>query len=234
MPEAEALQLREKLALALRILHREGYNDHALGHATIRVPRTDYLWTNGQGVDWEVIQPEDMILIDWDKNVVHGRSVPNTAIGFHMRIYERRPDVQCIVHNHPTWGTAFSALGRPLRMLEQTSCIFFEDHAVHLDYGGIVFNDGQDVAIAESLGNHRAAILRNHGVIVAAASIEEAVTNAFYLERTCRLNCLAAEWSGVREIEPEVARLTHDQYAKGGLAKRTWQAMVETMNRLEA
>jgi ribulose-5-phosphate 4-epimerase/fuculose-1-phosphate aldolase len=151
-----------------------------------------------------------------------------------MRIYERRPDVQCIVHHHPTWGTAFSLLGRPLRMLEQTSCIFFEDHAVHLDYGGIAFNDGQDVAIAESLGNHRAAILRNHGVIIAAASIEEAVTNAFYLERTCRLNCLAAEWSGVHEIDPEVARLTHDQYAKGGLAKRTWQAMVETMNRLEA
>ena len=35
-------------------------------------------------------------------------------------------------------------------------------------------------------------------------------------------------------IAPDVARLTHDQYAKGGLAERTWHAMVETMNRLEA
>jgi len=234
VPDTDALKLRERLALALRVLHREGYNDHALGHATIRQPGTDYLWTNGSGIDWEVIQPEDMVLIDWDKNVVHGRLTPNTAIGFHMRIYERRPDVQCIVHNHPMWGTAFSALGRPLRMLEQTSCIFFEDHAVHLEYGGIAFNEGQDMAIAGTLGDYRAAILRNHGVIIAAGSLEEAVTNSFYLERTCRLNCLTAEWSGVHEIEPDVARLTHDQYAKGGLAERTWHAMVETMNRLEA
>ena|SRR5438105_4523810 len=101
VPDTAALKLRERLALALRILHREGYNDHALGHATMRQPGTDYLWTNGSGLDWEVIQPEDMVLIDWDRNVIHGRLTPNTAIGFHMRIYERRPDVQCIVHNHP-------------------------------------------------------------------------------------------------------------------------------------
>jgi ribulose-5-phosphate 4-epimerase/fuculose-1-phosphate aldolase len=232
VPDAASLELRERLALALRILHREGYNDHVLGHVTMRQPRSDYVWTNGWGIDWEVIQPEDMVLIDWDMNVVHGRLNPNTALAFHLRIYERRPDVQCIVHNHPIWGTPFSSLGRPLRMLEQTSCIFFEDHALHLEYGGIAFNTGEDAAIAASLGEKRVAILRNHGVIIAGASLEEVVTNAFYLERTCRLNCLAADWPDVKEIPDDVARSTHDFYMKGRLWHGTWQAMVETLRRL--
>ena len=73
------------------------------------------------------------------------------------------------------YGKAFSSLGRKLDPLTQDSCIFFEDHALFDDYTGVVIDLEEGKRIAHALGEAKAVILRNHGLLTVGHSVDEAV-----------------------------------------------------------
>jgi ribulose-5-phosphate 4-epimerase/fuculose-1-phosphate aldolase len=64
-----------------------------------------------------------------------------------------------------TYGKAFSVFGRELDMMTQDSLRFYKSHAVYPNFGGVVLDREEGRKIAECLGNGKAAILQNHGLI---------------------------------------------------------------------
>jgi Class II Aldolase and Adducin N-terminal domain len=55
--------------------------------------------------------------------------------------------------------------GKLLDPITQDSCAFFEDHAVFIGYTGVVYDDSEGERIAKTLGNKKACILQNHGLL---------------------------------------------------------------------
>jgi ribulose-5-phosphate 4-epimerase/fuculose-1-phosphate aldolase len=71
---------------------------------------------------------------------------------------------------HSTYGKAFSVFGRELDMMTQDSLRFYKSHAVYPNFGGVVLDREEGRKIAECLGDGKAAILQNHGLITVSCA----------------------------------------------------------------
>ena len=206
--EHERLWRRQRLALAFRIFGRFGFDEGVAGHITARDPEhEDRFWVNPFGMSFKQITVDDLICVDHRGVVVEGEwPVNQAAFAIHSSIHQARPDVVAAAHSHSKFGRAYSALARTLEPLTQDSTIFYEDHVLFDDYTGVVNDPEEGKRIAHALGPHKAAILRNHGLLTVGLSVEEAIFWYVTMERTCEVELLARAAGPVRPMEPEAAK----------------------------
>lgn len=208
--EHERTWRKQRLALAFRIFGRLGFDEGVAGHITARDPEhPDRFWVNPFGLSFKLITADDLLLVDHRGEVLEGAwPVNRAAFAIHAGIHAARPDVVAAAHSHSRFGRAYSTLGRTLEPLTQDSCIFYEDHVLFDDYTGVVNDPEEGKRIAHAMGAHKAAILRNHGILTVGQTIEEAIFWYVTLERTCEVELLARAAGETLPIEPEVARQT--------------------------
>jgi ribulose-5-phosphate 4-epimerase/fuculose-1-phosphate aldolase len=205
----EAQKLKVKLAAAYRILARYGLDQGIAGHISQRVPEApEYFWVNPFGLQFSQVTADSLALVNHRGELVDGWPVVNyAAFCIHGAIHLARPDVHCAVHTHSPAGSAFSALNIPLEPLDQVCCSFYEDHAVYSEYDGVVIDLDQTRAMVDALGNKRALILANHGLLTCAGTIEQALIDMIDLDRSCAVNLSAmATGRPLRLVPPEAAR----------------------------
>lgn len=229
-----ARELKYKLAAAYRMLADRGFDEGVAGHISVRVPEAPgYFWVNPFGLLFEEVTADRLILVNEQGEIVSGWPLLNYA-GFciHSAIHQARPDVDCIVHSHPPAGTAFSTLGQELKMLEQVTCSFYEDHVVYEEYEGVVIDPSLARGIVESLGSRRAAILVNHGLLTCAGSIEQAMTDFIDLERACEINLRALSTGQELKVVPrESALQAKAVYTNDMRWAFSWQALIRQLAR---
>ena len=92
-------------------------------------------------------------------------------------------------------SVAFSSLGRELVPVNNEAGYFYKQLPIFSETSDLIVTQDRGKSVARCLGQHRALILRNHGIVAAGRSIEEAVWIAVKLERACRVQ-LMAEWAG--------------------------------------
>ena len=114
-------------------------------------------------------------------------------------------------HSHSTYGRAWSTLGRLLDPLTQDVCAFYNDHALFDDYTGVVLDLQEAKRIAHALGDGKAAILRNHGLLTVGQSVDEAVWWFITMERSCQVQLMAEAAGTPVKIDEDQAALTATQ-----------------------
>jgi ribulose-5-phosphate 4-epimerase/fuculose-1-phosphate aldolase len=212
-PDEERTHIKQRMAAAFRLFDRFGFNEGVAGHLTARDPeRSDCFWVNPFGMSFGLIRASDLILVNHEGTVVEGDWPVNiAAFAIHSQIHAARPDVQAAAHTHSTYGRAFSTLGIKLDPLTQDSCAFFEDHGLFDDYTGVVIDTEEGKRIAHALGEHKAAILRNHGLLTVGTSVDSAAWWYITMERTCQVQLQAMAAGTPISIDEECARLTAKQ-----------------------
>ncbi|KAL6302512.1 class II aldolase/adducin domain-containing protein [Sparassis latifolia] len=208
--------LKYRLAQAFRIFGHEGYNEGVAGHITLRDPvRPDCFWVNPFGLHFSLIQPSDLLLVDHDGKFQDEsgplRLLNRAAYMIHSAVHAARPDVICAAHTHSIYGRAFSTLGKELDIITQDSCAFYNDHVLYDRFGGVVLEEEEGKRIAECLGSKKAAILQNHGLLVASPTIEATVHFYIALEKSCQVQLLAdaaAKATGTVKIPLDEAAYT--------------------------
>lgn len=211
--EEERRHRKQRLAAAFRIFGRLGFEEGVAGHITARDPEhTDRFWVNPFGMSFKQIRVRDLILVDHNGEVVEGTwPVNRAAFAIHSQVHAARPDVVAAAHSHSVHCKAFASLHRPLRPLTQDACIFFTDHGLYTDYGGVADDLEEGKRIAVAVGEHKAAILANHGLITVGQSVDEAVFWFTTMERTCQAELLAMAAGDPKPIPDEVARQVYDK-----------------------
>lgn len=211
--DAERQHRKERLTLALRIFGRLGFDEGVAGHITVRDPIVESsFWVNPFGVSFKRVGIDDLVHVDHDGTVLNGdRRVNAAAFAIHSQVHAARPDVIAAAHSHSVHGKAFSALHRTLRPLTQDACIFYEDHGLYVDYGGVADDLDEGRRIAAAVGTKKAAILANHGLLTVGHSVEEAVFWFVSMERSCEAELLAMAAGEPHEIPHEVARAVREQ-----------------------
>jgi ribulose-5-phosphate 4-epimerase/fuculose-1-phosphate aldolase len=204
---------KQRLAAALRLFGQLGFDEGIAGHITARDPELlDHFWVNPLGMSFKLMRVRDLILVNDHGEVVDGTwPVNRAAFAIHSQIHAARPDVVAAAHAHSVHGKAWSSLRRPLDPLTQDSCAFYGDHAVFDDYTGVVLDIEEGKRIAHALGENKAAILRNHGLLTVGQSVDEAVWWFITMERSCQAQLLASSAGTPVLIDPEMARLTGTQ-----------------------
>jgi ribulose-5-phosphate 4-epimerase/fuculose-1-phosphate aldolase len=207
------LYLKQRLAAAFRLFARYDFDEGVAGHITARDPEDPHrFWVNPFGMYFGHIRASDLILVDADGEVVKGRArVNRAAFAIHSRIHAARPDVIAAAHSHSQYGRTFSTLGRTLDPLTQDACAFYNDHALFNDYTGVVLETSEGDRIAQALGDRKAVILRNHGLLTVGQSVEAAAFWFISMDRCCHTQLLAEAAGKPSPIDPENAQKTRGQ-----------------------
>jgi ribulose-5-phosphate 4-epimerase/fuculose-1-phosphate aldolase len=210
--ELERLYRKQRLAASFRLFGRFGFDFGGAGHITVRDPQhADHFWLNPAGVAFSHIRVSDLMLVNHDGDVVeHGEAklLNRAAFAIHSRLHAARPDVLAAAHSHSIFGEAFSALGKLLDPLTQDSCGFYEDHAVFAHFSGVVLDTSEGDRIAEVLGNRKAVILQNHGILTVGPSVETAVWRYISMENACQAQLLADAAGATKPVSHDIATHT--------------------------
>jgi ribulose-5-phosphate 4-epimerase/fuculose-1-phosphate aldolase len=198
---AEEWQIRCDLAALYRLVAHHRMTDWIYTHISARLPGPEHHFLiNQYGVLFDEMTASDLVKIDLDGNIIEephhaGMSPRNVnAAGFciHSAIHMARPDIMCVVHTHTAAGIAVSAQKRGLLPISQHALRFYGRMAYH-GYEGIALDLDERDRLVHDLGEHRAMILRNHGLLVGGRTIPEAFADIYFLERACQAQVAAGD-----------------------------------------
>ncbi|KAF1849268.1 arad-like aldolase/epimerase [Cucurbitaria berberidis CBS 394.84] len=226
--EDERLYRKQHLAAAYRVFASRGFDEGVAGHISVRDPiLTDHFWLNPLSTHFSLIRVSDLILVNEAGEVVEGDQPINAAaFAIHSAIHKRRSNVHAACHAHSVHGKAFSAFGRELDMITQDSIRFYKSHGVYKQFGGVVLASEEGERIADALGDGKAAILQNHGILTVGQSVDEAAFWFLSLDKTCQAQLLvdaASAGSGHKpKIIPDVEAA--ETYNQVGTPEKGWLA----------
>ena len=189
----ERMHRKVRLAAAFRMFSKAGLDEGVAGHITVRDPEfTDSYWVNPFGMHFGLIKQSDLVRVDHAGNVVEGnRAVNGAAVAIHCAVHTARPEVMAAAHAHGPYGKTLSALEMTVEPLTQDACAFYDDIGIHDNYTGVVLDPEEGRRIGESLGQHKAVILRNHGMLTVGETVDSAAWWFLTLERTAQAQLMA-------------------------------------------
>ena len=194
--EEERMHRKVQLAATFRMFSKAGLDEGVAGHVTARDPEfTDSYWVNPFGMHFSLVKQSDLVRVDHSGHVVEGdRAVNGAAVAIHCAVHAARPDVVAAAHAHGPYGKTLSSLPVSIEPLTQDACAFYDDVGVFNDYSGVVLDAEEGRRIGAALGDHKAVILRNHGMLTVGETVESAAWWFLTLERTaqCQLMAYAA------------------------------------------
>jgi len=206
------------LAALYRLVAHHRWTDFIYTHISARLPGPEHHFLiNKYGVNFHELRASDLVRIDLDGHVVEdsdktSRDVNAAGFTIHSAIHMARPDLMCVVHTHSSAGIAVSAMRDGLLPLSQHAMKFYNRIGYH-DYEGIALDLAERTRLVASLGQHKAMILRNHGLLVGGTSIAEAFHQIYMLERACAAQVAALSCGRELTIpRDEVCQHASDQF----------------------
>ncbi|MEM5529732.1 aldolase [Gammaproteobacteria bacterium AS21] len=201
---------QQKLAVTCRILFHKGHDSGLAGQITCRSATVNSYYTQTFGLGFDETTADNLLEVDQDLNPLDGVGMANPANRFHTWIYKEHPEVNCIIHTHPTHIAALSMLKVPLVISQMDTCSLYDDCAFLADWPGVPVGNEEGALISKALSNKRAVFLAHHGQLVVGKTIEEACNLAILIERAAKLQLLAMSAGKIHPLPHELAKEAHD------------------------
>ena len=187
----------EDLVAAYRTLAEHGVID-AYGHVSIRSPSNPKRYFIARALAPEKVQVEDILEYDLDSVPLDPRGRDSVSERFiHGEIYKARPEVMSVVHNHSPSVIPFSVTGVPMKALWHMASFIgdglpnFEIRDVRKGTDLLVRDPQLGAALAKTLGNSAATLMRGHGSVTVGENIARSVGRSIYLELSARMQMQA-------------------------------------------
>jgi ribulose-5-phosphate 4-epimerase/fuculose-1-phosphate aldolase len=199
----EEWRARIELAACYRLLHHYRMTDLIYTHGTLRVPGEEGRFLiNPYGWRWDEITASSLVKIDVDGKKVGDSAQRVNPAGFtiHSAVHRGRHEAACVIHTHTKAGMAVAALECGILPISQLAMQWHGRIGYH-DYEGIATDLDERERIVRDLGDKRALVLRNHGLLTVGRSVAEAFQTMYYLNLACEVQ-LAAMATGARLVVP--------------------------------
>ena len=227
-PAPEVVQRRVRVAA--RALGRHGLA-HAYGHCSERLDAHSLLVCAPRPMGQ--IRPGEPGLV-----VPISGSLPEGALGevrLHQQIYQRRSDVRSVLRCMPPALMALGTARRVPRARHGLGSYFGPDGPALWDDPQLLRSDEAAAAVADTLGKGHAIVLRGNGVVVAAATLAQAVGLCWYLEDAARLElAVLAAGLGEQSVVFDTDECAKRATASGGIFERFWQFLTDGDSELDA
>lgn len=230
--ELSEAELRIQLAAAYRLADRFGMSDLVSTHISARLPGPEpHFLINPYGMMFHEVTASSLVRVDLKGHIIGSSDWSVNPAGFviHSAIYAARQDLNCVFHTHTRYGMAVSTLECGLLPISQYALQFYNRIAYH-DYEGVSLSLDERERLTAKLGDKKAMILRNHGLLTAGQTIPEAFVSMFYLERSSEVQILAQS-SGSKIIVPAKAICEHAavQQDLEDLGQLEWPALIRLL-----
>jgi ribulose-5-phosphate 4-epimerase/fuculose-1-phosphate aldolase len=225
------LRLVEDVAWACRILALAGYEDLTLGHVSARGGDDRTIYIKRKGVALGEVTPADILAVELDAEFTRGGNGMHLETVLHTEVYKRREDVRSVVHGHPPHATAFGATKAEFAYLTHDAVMFANGISTYDGVPDLIIDEHQGALVASALGDAKALLLRNHGVLVAERDLQWAVLASVLLERSCQLQLLATGFGPLQPIPPSMVDEIHEVKYQEDFAREYWDAWVRELRR---
>lgn len=213
-------ELAEKLNKAWRFFYGRGFVD-GFGHISARTSIADQILISPHSLA-EASKAEDFLLVDLEGKILAGDGKVPGELSIHLEMYKHRADIGSVAHFHCLYATSFSMSDVPLGASYFLASIFRGGVPIHPDSRFINCTE-RGVALAKTLGDRRAALLKAHGVVVTGADIVEMTGTTFILEDNARRTWTSAAMGNVEFLSDEVmAEIEAEALANRGPFRRIW------------
>ncbi len=220
--------LRE-LVIANRILANEGVVD-AFGHVSIRHPDNPERFFMSCSRSPGIVTLDDLMEYTLDSEPVADLDLPMYAERYiHGAIFERRPDICAVVHNHSHAVIPFGISGVPIRPVVHVGSTMggevpiWDIHDSFGDTSLLVLNMEQGRDLARSMGDGLVALMRGHGCVAGGRNIKEAVMLAIYLEVNAKLQMQAMQIGKPKYLTPGEIELGKGRFSIDLAIDRSWE-----------
>jgi HCOMODA/2-hydroxy-3-carboxy-muconic semialdehyde decarboxylase len=217
------------VVIANRILAHEGVVD-AYGHVSMRHPDDPERYLLSRSRSPELVTLDDVLEFRLDGEVIDGRGFSFYAERYiHGAIYEARPDVMAVVHNHSNEVIPFTISKEPLRPVLHVAAAMgghapvwdIRDHFGDTDLLVVNMEHGRD--LAQGLGDNTVVLMRGHGCAVVGDSIRAAVLTSIHLQTNAKVLAIARGFGDVTYMSPgEIERMTATSLGKLSV-DRAWE-----------
>ena len=216
--------IKQRLAAAFRLFSKFGFDEGVAGHITARDPEfPNTFWMNPFGCHFSQVCVSNLIQVDETGSVINGNGQINLAgFSIHNAVHNARPDVMAAAHTHSIYGRAWSVFGRRLDIVTQDACAFFNDHSVYHDFGGVAVELEEGQRIAKALGNNKAAILQNHGLLTVGSTVDAAAWWFITMERSCQVQLMIESASHNRMKQRISSEVAEQSYSIMGSEWQGW------------
>lgn len=209
-------EAKQKLIDSGKILEAEGQGDLTRGHVSVRVPGDPSLfYMKPHSYGFDEITMDNIVVCNLDGEKISGGGRRHSEVFIHSEIYKVRPDVGSVIHTHPTYAVALSATGRTMRPISQPSVAFTDGLPYYTDTIDLIRTQDMGAGVARTLGKCKAVLLRQHGVAVVGATLEESTILAIMLDNACHIQLTAEAGGGIgEEFPPEIVKRLYDNITR--------------------
>ncbi len=229
-------EARVDLAAVYRLISHYGWDDVIYNHSSMRVPgeprmflmkRHELLYTE--------VTASNLAKVSMDEDLDESAGVNRPGFTLHGGVLSARADVNCAIHVHTAAGMAIAGLKSGLRMVSQQAIRYYKRIGYHA-YEGITEDFGERERINKDLGQNRAMIMHNHGLLTVGKTARESFVLMQHLLEAAEIQLmLEATGSELIEIPPEVCEKTAAQYEKhdSGRGSADWAAFLRMLDKID-
>lgn len=180
----------------------EGLTVGTWGNLSVRDPATGLVYVKPSGMRYGDITEDDVVVFRPDGAVADGRRKPTIEYRFHLGIMAARPDVNCVIHTHPTYSAVLGVLGQDLPGICEDFVQLVGDRIVNCEYA---LPGTPELAshVVAALGTRNAVMIPNHGTVCCGADWDMVKKVCYVVEKTAHVYILARSIGAPRLISPE-------------------------------
>jgi L-fuculose-phosphate aldolase len=183
-----------------RRLYQAGLVAGQDGNVSVRLPSGHVLVTPA-GFCKVDVQEADLVTLDLQGRQVSGTGRASSEVGMHLRIYQRRVDVQAVVRAHPPVATGFGVARMDLMDDVLLEAILLLGGVPLVPYA-MPGTPARSDALEPFLSHHDGFLLANHGATTVGSTLTQAHQRMESLEHAARIMLTARSVGTVKPLAP--------------------------------
>ncbi|MDQ1145889.1 L-fuculose-phosphate aldolase [Bacillus sp. SORGH_AS 510] len=196
-------------------IYEKGFVAANDGNISIRLSEDEFLITP-TGVSKGFLTPEMIIKVNANGEVLEGDYRPTSEMKMHLLVYRERPDIHAVVHVHPPYATAFAIAGIPLNQAIMPEAVVYLGTIPVAEYGTPSTEEVPD-SVKKYVHEHQGVLLENHGALTWGRNLEHAYYLMESMEFTAKINWIAKQLDGDRELSKRHVQTLIEMKASMGI-----------------
>ena len=209
-------QLREALLDRAKLLASSGLSQGKSGNISVRCG--EQVLITPSGADYQQLTAADMVLLPLDyhpdRQPIEGLQ-PSSEWHFHLGIYQARPELNAVVHAHPTFCTALACSGRSIPAFHYMVAIAGGNEIPLAPYA-LFGTELLSEHVVKALAHRQACLLESHGMIATGESLEKAFNLAIAVETLAEQYVEALKLGGVKLLTDQQMAQVHEKFSHYG------------------
>ncbi|WP_202805737.1 class II aldolase/adducin family protein [Actinopolymorpha alba] len=178
--------LREEIIEYCLASMRYGLNFNTQGNISVRLPEHDAIVVTPTDLEYDKMTPDDLVVVGYDGTILEGNRGPSSEVTVHQVVYQRRPDVNAVVHSEPVYSNVFGALGRPIEGV-LVNMVIYTRGAVPIMPFQQSNNSSFGEAMCDVMGERNAVIWGNHGLLTVGPNLRDAFKTSIAVESAAKV-----------------------------------------------